>query len=71
MKRFIAVTAAAVALGAASAGIAAADAPAPTRPPAAAEPVVLQTGSAVIDLLAYIAAGCIGSWSPAPPAHCL
>ncbi|MGW6621911.1 hypothetical protein ACWF99_11795 [Nocardia sp. NPDC055002] len=75
VKRFAALAIAVSAFGAASTGLAIAVPETPTQPAishtAAAEPVVLQTGSAVIDLLAYIAAGCIGSWSPAPPAHCV
>ncbi|MEV0061469.1 hypothetical protein [Nocardia sp. NPDC050718] len=70
MKRFAILAAAVTAIGAASAGLATAS-PAQPAQPATAQPVVLQTGSAVIDLLAYFAAGCIGSWSPAPPPHCV
>ncbi|MGW5439798.1 hypothetical protein [Nocardia asteroides] len=72
MKRFAILAAAVTAIGAASAGLATATPaqPSPTHL-ATAQPVVLQTGSAVIDLLAYFAAGCFGSWSPAPPPHCV
>ncbi|NKY88218.1 hypothetical protein [Nocardia veterana] len=75
MKRLAALTVAVTAFGAVSAGVAGAETGIRLEhsvPQATAtEPVVLQTGSAVIDLLAYIGAGCIGSWSPAPPAHCV
>ncbi|MEV6064084.1 hypothetical protein AB0L62_29130 [Nocardia asteroides] len=72
MKRFAILAAAVTAFGAASAGLATATPEWPAvSQPATAQPVVLQTGSGVIDLLAYFAAGCFGSWSPAPPPHCV
>ncbi|WP_316573418.1 hypothetical protein [Nocardia canadensis] len=72
MKRFAILAAAVTAFGAASTGLATATpAQSASGQPTTAQPVVLQTGSAVIDLLAYFAAGCFGSWSPAPPPHCV
>ncbi|MGW0356301.1 hypothetical protein ACWDXV_19040 [Nocardia nova] len=76
MKRLAVLAVAVAAFGITPAGIAGAEAGIPleysnTDQITANSPVVLQTGSTVIDLLAYIGAGCIGSWSPAPPAHCL
>ena len=76
MKRLAVLVVAIAALGIAPAGIANGESGIPleynnTDQVTANGPIVLQTGSTVIDLLAYIGAGCIGSWSPAPPAHCL
>ncbi|MFF0498227.1 hypothetical protein ACFYU5_17595 [Nocardia aobensis] len=76
MKRLAVLVVTVAAFGIAPAGIAGAGTGIPleynnTEAITANESVVLQTGSTVIDLLAYIGAGCIGSWSPAPPAHCL
>ncbi|MFD5176259.1 hypothetical protein ACFWM1_10650 [Nocardia sp. NPDC058379] len=71
MKRFAILAAAVTAIGAASAGLATAT-PAQSAPDqlATAQPVVLVTGSAVIDLLSFLAAGCIGS-APTLPPHCV
>ncbi|WP_062999269.1 hypothetical protein [Nocardia mikamii] len=76
MKRLAVLAVAVAAFGIAPAGTAGAGTGIPleynnTDEITANESVVLQTGSTVIDLLAYIGAGCMGSWSPAPPAHCL
>ncbi|MCC3314782.1 hypothetical protein [Nocardia africana] len=76
MKRLAVLAVTVAALGIAPAGIAAAGTGIPleysnTDQVAGNESVVLHTGSTVIDLLAYIGAGCMGSWSPAPPAYCV
>ncbi|MDR7169517.1 hypothetical protein J2W56_003258 [Nocardia kruczakiae] len=76
MKRLAVLAVTVAALGIAPAGIAGAETGIPleynnTDEITANQPVVLHTGSTVIDLLAYIGAGCVGSWSPAPPAYCV